>query len=143
MRGGTALAVTGLLLLLATPCFATTVEPVQGDVSLNKPGHGFQQIAETTIVEPGDLVMVSPNGSANVFYADGCRFVVQPGAVLTIAAISPCASKSFAQAQPQTGLPGGPPPGSPFDDATAWGFGGAVLGLSGFIGYEISKSGKT
>jgi hypothetical protein len=132
----------GLSLLMGTTCFATTVEPVSGDLQINRPGQGFRKVSESTIVNPGDLLMVSPNGTANVFYPDGCKYVLQPGAVLTVAAISPCASKSFAQGQAQEGPP--PPPGGPpFGDAGAWGFGAAVLGLTGFVGYEISQSGKT
>jgi len=41
--------------------------------------------------------MVSPDGSANIVYADGCKSIVQPGAVMTIAPLSPCASGSNAQ----------------------------------------------
>jgi hypothetical protein len=140
MRGGSALALAvGLSFFIGTPCFATTVEPVQGDLSLNRPGQGFKKVSEPTIVQPGDLVMVSANGTANVFFSDGCKYVLQPGSVLTINAISPCAAKSFGQAPP-------PPPNGqqtgPFDDPAAWGFGAAVLGLTGFAGYEISQSNK-
>jgi hypothetical protein len=139
MRGGTTLSLaTGLCFLMSTACFATTAEPVSGDLQLNRPGHGFQKVSETTVVEPGDLLMVSPNGTANVFYPDGCKFVLQPGSVLTVAKLSPCAAKSFAQAPPQNGPPGGPPPPDPaFGGVGAWGFGAATLGLTGFVGYEI------
>ncbi len=41
--------------------------------------------------------MVGPGGAAMVVYEDGCRVTVQPGAVATIAPISPCASGSYAQ----------------------------------------------
>jgi hypothetical protein len=138
MRGGIAVALAvGLCLFMGTACLATTVEPVSGVLQLNRPGQGFVKVTVSTVVNPGDLLMVSPDGTANVVYTDGCKYVLQPGSVLTVAAISPCASKSFAQGATQEGPP------SPFGDAAAWGFGGAVLGLSGFIGYEISQSGKT
>jgi len=146
MRRGTAFALAGgLCVLSSTACLATTVEPVSGDLSLNRPGHGFVKISETTVVNPGDLLMVSPNGTANVFFPDGCKFVLQPGSVLTISAISPCAAKSYGQAPPQGGPPGGPPGGplgDPLGEAGALGFGAVALGLTGFIGYEISQAGK-
>jgi hypothetical protein len=123
---------------MSTACFATTVEPVSGDLQLNRPGHGFQKVSETTVVEPGDLLMVSPNGTANVFYPDGCKFVLQPGSVLTVAKLSPCAAKSFAQGQAQEGPP--PPLGSPFGQVGGLAFGAATLGLTGFVGYEIYHS---
>ena len=146
MRGRISFSLaTGLCIFMSTACFATTVEPVSGDLQINRPGHGFQKVSETTVVAPGDLLMVSPNGTANVFFPDGCKFVLQPGSVLTVAAISPCAAKSFAQAPGTPGgppgfPPGGPPPGGPLDPYAAWGFGGVVLGLTGFIGYEIYHS---
>ena len=136
MRAGITFALaTGLSLWLSTTCFATTVEPVSGVLQLNRPGQGFEKVTATTAVNPGDLLMVSPDGTANVLFPDGCKFVLQPGSVLTVSAISPCASKSFAQGAAQET--------SPFGEAGAWGFGAAVLGLSGFVGYEIWHSGKT
>jgi hypothetical protein len=140
VRGRSTLAlVVGLSVLTGTRCLAVTVEPVSGDLSINRPGQGFQKVSEPTEVNPGDLLMVSANGSANVFYPDGCRFVLQPGSVLTVAAISPCAANSNAQAPPQDT----PPAGSPFGDPVVWGAGAAVLGLAGFVGYEVSHAGKT
>lgn len=43
--------------------------------------------------------MVGPGGAATVVYPDGCKVDVQPGAVTTIAPLSPCASGSYASDQ--------------------------------------------
>jgi hypothetical protein len=80
---------------------AAIVEPVQGDLSINQ-GQGFQKVDTRVDASVGDLVMVGPNGAANIVYPDGCTINVRPGAVVNIAPLSPCASGSFAQ-QPQTG----------------------------------------
>ena len=139
MRGGLISTLTaGLCLFMATACFAATVEPVSGELQINRPGQGFVKITASTVVNPGDLLMVSPNGTANVLYPDGCKFILQPGSVLTVSALSPCAAKSFAQGAAQEGPPGLPPFGQPGTLA----FGAAALGFGGFIGYEIYESHK-
>jgi hypothetical protein len=123
----------GLLVLLATQAFATIVEPAGGTLSINRQGLGFQTISETTLVNPGDLVMVDFYGSANLFFPDGCKIVLQPGSVMTIGPLSPCAAKSLAQGQAQEGPPGG----SPLDPVGASAFTAAALGAGGFVAYEI------
>lgn len=82
-------------LLLTVPCLAATVDSVRGQVSINR-GDGFRRVTGTIQANTGDSVMVSPKGRARVVYPDGCALNVDPGAVVTITAQSPC--KSFAQA---------------------------------------------
>ena len=72
-----------------------TVEPVRGELSVNQ-GQGFQKVNSRIEVKVGDSVMVSPWGAAKITYFDGCKVDVQPGAVTTIAPLSPCASGSNA-----------------------------------------------
>jgi hypothetical protein len=84
-----------LSLLIGTACSAATLEPVQGDLSINQ-GQGFQKVDSRIDANVGDSVMVGPAGSATVSYPDGCKVDVQPGAVMTIAPLSPCASGSYA-----------------------------------------------
>lgn len=82
-------------MLLSTSSWAATVEPGQGNLTINQ-GQGFQPINSRVDANVGDSVMVAPGGSATVVYDDGCKVDVQPGAVTTIAPISPCASGSYA-----------------------------------------------
>lgn len=131
----------GLSVLLETAAFAATIEPVGGDLSINRQGLGFQTVSGTTLVNPGDLVMVSFYGSANVFYPDGCKIVLQPGSVLAIAALSPCASRSNAQATPDNSP--FPPDAPPLGQAGALAFTAAALGLTGFAAYEIAQAHKS
>jgi hypothetical protein len=74
--------------------------------------------------------MVGPGGGATVVYSDGCKVDVQPGAVTTIAPLSPCASGSYADTNS-----GG--------DLSGMAIGGFALGAAGFGAYEISKDSKT
>lgn len=76
----------------ATP---TTVEPVKGDLLINH-GNGFEKVSNKIEVKVGNSVMVNPGGIGKVTYADGCQANVKPGAVTTIARLSPCASGSLA-----------------------------------------------
>jgi hypothetical protein len=85
-----------LAMLLSTSSWAATVEPGQGNLTINQ-GQGFQPINSRIDANVGDSVMVAPGGSATVVYDDGCQVNVQPGGVTTIAPISPCASGSSAQ----------------------------------------------
>jgi hypothetical protein len=86
----------GCSILAATPSFAATIEPGQGDLSVNQ-GQGFKPINSRIDANVGDSVMVGTGGTATVVYGDGCKVNVQPGAVTTIAPLSPCASGSNAQ----------------------------------------------
>jgi len=86
-------------MLLVTSSLAATIEPGQGGFTLNQ-GQGFQPINSRVNANAGDSVMVGPGGSATIVYDDGCQVPVQPGAVATIAPLSPCASGSSAQDHP-------------------------------------------
>lgn len=126
--GVSALGIFGAV-LITTACSAATVEPVQGQLSVND-GRGFESVSRRTVVKVGDSVMVSPDGAAVVAYPDGCKVDVKPGTVMTIAPLSPCASGSFAQDQTTNYM-------------LPVVFGAAVLGTLGFVGYEISQSTST
>ncbi len=119
----------GCAALLASACSAASIEPVQGQVSVNR-GKGFVPVKSRADGKTGDLVMVSPDGAALVTYPDGCKVDVKPGAVTTIAPLSPCASGSYAQDQTKNYM-------MPVV------FGGTVLSVVGFVGYEISQSTST
>jgi hypothetical protein len=108
-------------LLFASGAGAATVEPVQGNLSLNQ-GQGFQPVNSRVNANVGDTVVVGPGGAAAVTYSDGCKVPVQPGAVTTIAPLSPCASGSLADDNNNLYAVG----------AVAVGF-----GLAGFGIYEI------
>jgi hypothetical protein len=123
MRAGTVFTLGGgFWLLLGTACWAATVEPVGGHLAVSRQGQGFQTITEPGELNVGDRLMVSPNGSASVVYPDGCRQVVQPGLVMTIAPISPCVSSLYAQTSSQ------------FPKEEAWRLGVAV---PNFADYQI------
>jgi hypothetical protein len=85
--------------VFATGSWAVDIQAGQGDLSVNQ-GQGFQKVNGRIDANVGDSLMVSPDGSATVSYPDGCQVSVQPGAVTTIAPLSPCAAGSFAQAPP-------------------------------------------
>jgi hypothetical protein len=72
-----------------------TLEPVQGDLWINH-GKGFEKVDKRIEAKVGDSVMVNPGGYAKLTYPDGCEVNVKPGAVTTIAPLSPCASGSLA-----------------------------------------------
>lgn len=108
-----------------SPCLAATLEPAQGTLSINQ-GQGFESVNGQMTAKVGDSVMVSPDGAATVVYDDGCKVDVQPGAVTTIAPLSPCASGSYAQ-----------------NDDFNWG--GVVMGVAagGALGLGIYEATKT
>lgn len=117
----------GCTVLYGSTSRAATIEPIQGDLSVNQ-GQGFHPINGRVDANVGDSVMASPGGAATVVYDDGCTVSVQPGAVTTIAPLSPCASGSNAQAPPQDNL---------------WltaGFAVVVAGVAGVVIYEGTKS---
>jgi hypothetical protein len=88
-------SIIGCSLFFVSASWAATIEPVQGSLSLNQ-GQGFQPIDGRVNANVGDTVVVGPGGAAAVTYSDGCKVSVQPGAVTTIAPLSPCASGSMA-----------------------------------------------
>jgi hypothetical protein len=109
-------------LLFVSASWAATIEPVQGNLQLNR-GQGFQPVNSRVDANVGDTVVVGPGGAAAVTYSDGCKVPVQPGAVTTIGPLSPCASGSLADDNNQNGL---------YFLGVAAGF-----GLAGFGIYEI------
>jgi hypothetical protein len=109
-------------LLFVSASWAATIDPVQGNLQLNR-GQGFQPVNSRIDANVGDTVVVGPGGAAAVTYSDGCKVSVQPGAVTTIAPLSPCASGSMADDNNSNGL---------YFLGVAAGF-----GLAGFGIYEI------
>lgn len=117
----------GCAVLAASPSWAAVIEPGVGDLSINQ-GQGFKPIVGSTPANVGDTVMVGPGGSASVVYEDGCKVNVKPGAVTTIAPLSPCASGSRADS----------------DDTWGWILGGTLFAIGiGVAAYEASKSNGT
>jgi len=103
MRAFLPLACFGGVLIFGTvswaatpePAKPTVLEPVKGEVWINH-GKGFVKVDQSLEAKVGDSVMVSPGGYAKVIYPDKCETSVKPGAVMTIAPLSPCASGSLA-----------------------------------------------
>jgi hypothetical protein len=128
MRPFLGVACFAFAFLTSALSWAATIEPGQGDLSVNQ-GQGFQRVNIGIDANVGDSVMVSPNGSATVSYPDGCQVPVQPGSVVTIAPLSPCASGSVAQ----------------FSDSGDWGpplMGAAFIAAIGFAVYGITQANK-
>jgi len=130
MRGLPGALCIGCLLLAGSAASAATIQPVKGDISVNQ-GQGFKKLDAAFEAKVGDAVMVSPGGSAKVSYADGCAIELKPGAVMVIAALSPCASGSYADEADHN------------DNTGALIYGGVVAGVSGFVIYEILQNTKT
>ena len=116
-----------IVMLLSSSAWAATIEPGQGALSINQ-GQGFQPVNSRIDANVGDSVMVSPGGAATIVYDDGCKVAVQPGAVATVASISPCASGSYAQ--------------SDGNNAGAWVMLGVTAGVAGLAGWEASQTGS-
>jgi hypothetical protein len=121
-RSFLSVSLIGGSLFLVSASLAATIDPVQGNLQLNR-GQGFQPVNSRIDANVGDTVVVGPGGAAAVTYSDGCKVSVQPGAVTTIAPLSPCASGSMADDNNQNGL---------YFLGVAAGF-----GLAGFGIYEI------
>ena len=88
------------------PAFAATLGSVQGVVMVNR-GNGYQTVQGTVQLNPGDVVVVNPGGSAQLSYADGCSVQVQVGAVVTVGEQSPCATQTTGPQGPGFAPPGG------------------------------------
>ena len=129
----------GCTMLISSPSWAVIIEPGQGDLLINQ-GHGFKPVKKQINAKVGDSVMVRPGGTATVVYDDGCRVNVQPGAVATIAPVSPCASGSNAQDHDNYCTPG-----HEHDCYSTWQSYLMYTLLAGagiFIGYEASRPGN-
>jgi hypothetical protein len=122
-------------MVLSMSSFAATVLPEGGIVLVNH-GNGYENVTEPTTVQPGDIVVVNPGGSAQIAYPDGCTVPVTIGAIVTVGAQSPCATQgSMTPTQatippPQGGTP--PPDGdvTPPGDATPDGTGIGELAIN-------------
>jgi hypothetical protein len=128
--------------LVTSPAWATTIEPGQGDLSINQ-GRGYQPVSSRLNANVGDTVMVGQGGAATVVYDDGCKVNVQPGAVTTIAPLSPCTSGSNAQTGPSY-YPDcrTDPNGRPYDCGPDWpaiAFGVVTAGALGIAIWEATK----
>lgn len=91
MRRVLALAMCFAACVPTNAAFAAILQPIAGTISVNA-GEGFKPALGETDIRTGDTVMVSPEGSARIVYADGCAILVRPGAVVTLGQGSPCAA---------------------------------------------------
>ena len=125
--------------LIASPSWAAVIEPGSGDLTINQ-GQGFKSVTSRTSANIGDSVMVGAAGNATIVYDDGCRVPVQPGAVATIAPLSPCASGSYAADMavkaPPPAVETAPAGYADFNPV----FWAAWLGGVGFVTYEIVRA---
>jgi hypothetical protein len=128
----------GCAVLAASPSWAAVVEPGVGDLTINQ-GQGFKPVASRTDANVGEAVMVGPGGSATIVYEDGCKVAVRPGAVTTIAPLSPCASGS--NAQNYNNCPIGSDGRPHCEDDWGWAIGAGLLAIGLGVGiYEATKS---
>lgn len=121
--------IAGLLgvAMAISPALAATVTPGLGQVFVNR-GQGFQPLAGPSEANPGDQLMVSPGGTATVLFGDGCSMNLQPGGVMTVSSVSPCASP-YAQQEP--------PPPQQTPDLNPWLFGAGIAAAGAGFGYWI------
>jgi hypothetical protein len=135
----------GCAVLVASPSWAAVVEPGIGDLTINH-GQGFKPVTSGAQANVGDSVMVGPGGAATLTYDDGCKVNVQPGTVITVAPLSPCASGSNAQTNYSPNCKIGPN-GQPYDCDPDWvgaAIGATLFGIGiGIAAYEASKSNGT
>ena len=119
----------GCAVVVSSPTLAAVVQPVQGTLSLNQ-GQGFSPINGAINAKVGDSLMVAPGGSATVVYEDGCKVDIRPGAVTTIAPLSPCAAGSNAQS---------------YEQSSGWNWGAIVVGglAAGGAGWGIYEATKS
>jgi hypothetical protein len=88
----TGLVIFSVVALYSFPGLGATVDTVRGQVAINR-GAGFTPLTTGTEAKVGDVLMANPGASARVVYPDGCAVDVRPGAVVSIAAQSPCHAK--------------------------------------------------
>jgi hypothetical protein len=131
----------GCAVLVASPSWAAIVEPGIGDLTINH-GQGFKPVTGGVNANVGDSVMVGPGGSATIVYEDGCKVDVRPGAVTSIAPLSPCASGS--NAQNYNNCPIGSDGRPHCQDDWGWAIGAGLLAIGLGVGiYEATKSNGT
>lgn len=110
-----------------------------GELTINQ-GQGFTPVTSRTSAAIGNSVMVGAAGNATIVYDDGCRVPVQPGAVATIAPLSPCASGSYAADMAVKALPPAAEPAPAGYGEFNPAFWAIWLGGVGFITYEIVRA---
>jgi hypothetical protein len=131
----------GCAVLVASPSWAAVVQPGFGNLTINQ-GQGFKPVTAAVNANVGDSVMVGPGGSATVVYEDGCKVDIRPGAVTTIAPLSPCASGS--NAQNYNNCPIGSDGRPHCEDDWGWAIGAGLLAIGLGVGiYEATKSNGT
>ena len=88
--------VAAAAMLTCSTAQAATMTTMSGVVRVNQ-GSGYQTASGPGELNPGDLVMVSPGGLAQVSYSCGLTETVAPGAVYTVGdAARKCARASLA-----------------------------------------------
>jgi hypothetical protein len=85
------------IVVFSAPSLAATVAPVEGELKINT-GSGFKPVAAAMAVAPGDVLIVSPGGKAEIIYSESCRVPITPGQVAMVAPFSPCARGEADQA---------------------------------------------
>ena len=93
---------------LSISSHAATLTPEQGIVLVNH-GNGYANAKGPTTVNPGDIVVVNPGGSAQLTYPDGCVVLISIGTLVTVGQQSPCATEG-SMTPTQATIP--PPQGS-------------------------------
>lgn len=96
--------VLAAVLSLSAANAASTLENLGGTVRVNQ-GKGFAVVQGAGAVNPGDTIIADPKGKGRLVYGDGCTVNVNPGAIVTVAEVSPC-SLSAQVSDPSQ--PGGP-----------------------------------
>lgn len=94
-----ALSAWALQLALSPIADAASVTAVQGKLLINR-GTGYAPVIGTLSVNPGDMLMASPAGRGEIVYDDGCHRAIEPGTVLAVTALSPCASTTAQNPTP-------------------------------------------
>ena len=87
------------------------------------------------------LSCVSPGGTANVAYADGCRQLVRPGEVITITPSSPCTNPFAHDPTVAQGVSG--PPDQSYSNALLGASAGLAAGALGVAIYALTKNNNT
>jgi hypothetical protein len=93
-------------------------------------GAGYAAVSSATALKSGDRLMVNPNSSAKLTYADGCSIELKPS-VITIGEKSPCSVKAqgFLGGGAGGGFGGGGLLGSTVGFGIIGGVGGAMWGV--------------
>ncbi len=108
---------------LSVPSNAATLQSVTGEVLINS-GAGYRPVTSGSEAKVGNIVMASPGARAWLVYPDKCTVLVNPGAVVTVRAESPCAG-GYARASP--------------DNTGAYYLGAAALGGMGFAIFYLTQ----